>query len=594
MIPWWGLAVFILGANFALWGSIGVCRLSGVLAGKVHARRAALAGLHGEAALPDTVRIRRKAARMPGWDRRRRAGPLTVRDVAVLIPAHNESVVIEDTLQAIMGLVPDGHVHVVSDASTDDTVGIARRAGAKVIETTSNVGKAGALKEAIERFGLIRRFQVVMLLDADTRVDPNYFVAGLPMFDSPDVVAVAGCVRTAGGRHLSVIGRILVAHRQRIYAIGQRVLKFGQTWLRTNATHIVPGFASMYRTDVLPYIDMNPPGLVIEDFNMTFEIYQKRLGKVGFTLSAVATTQDPDNFHDYVRQTRRWAVGMWQTVRRHPPRANLFTAMLTLLLMELIISSFLYLLLPLVLLVMVLPDMAGGVVHWPPFAEVHLAVASHMKLDGLLFGVLVPDFALTCAVALLDRRPLLLLIGPVFPVLRLVDSAIGLAAIPFGWISASSGRWKSPARRVMPAEADEPAPAVPAAAGRPSPAKPAAVPSAPPVPQALPVELAPLIQAAPMARAARPVEATPAAQPAPPVETSPAVNAKPNRLAARRNRETADRALVRSRHAQARGVGEMAAHDHHSDRKAVAQAGRNRDGRVPADVEGRGVRDHLQ
>jgi len=490
MIPWWGLAVFILGANFALWGSIGVCRLSGMLVEKVHTRRAAQAGLHSGAIQHDSASSRRKAARMPGWERRRRAGPLTVRDVAVLIPAHNESVVIEDTLQAITPLVPPGHVHVVSDASTDDTVEIARRAGAKVIETTSNVGKAGALREAIERFGLIRRFQVVMLLDADTAVEPNYFVAGLPMFDSPDVVAVAGCVRTAGGRHLSAIGRILVAHRQRIYAIGQRVLKFGQTWLRTNATHIVPGFASMYRTDILPYIDMNPPGLVIEDFNMTFEIYQKRLGKVGFTLSAVAVTQDPDNFRDYVRQTRRWAVGMWQTVRRHPPRANLFTAMLTLLLMELIISSLLYLLLPLLLVVLVLPDMAHGLVHWAPFAEVHLAVASHMKLDGMLFGVLVPDFALTVAVTLLDRRPLLLLIAPFFPVLRLVDSAIGLTAIPFGWFSASTGQWKSPARRALP-DTEQPAPAVPAPAGQPPAAKPVAVRPAPPVTAPPSVEAAP-------------------------------------------------------------------------------------------------------
>ncbi|HUA28551.1 MAG TPA: glycosyltransferase family 2 protein [Streptosporangiaceae bacterium] len=495
MIPWWGLAVLVLGANFALWGSIGVCRLSGMLVEKVHARRAARAGLHSAAALPDTASSRRKAAKMPGWDRRRRAGPLTVRDVAVLIPAHNESVVIEDTLRAITALVPRGHVHVVSDASTDDTVEIARRAGAKVIETTSNVGKAGALREAIERFGLIRRFQVVMLLDADTRVEPNYFVAGLPMFDSPDVVAVAGCVRTAGGRHLSTIGRILVSHRQRIYAIGQRVLKFGQTWLRTNATHIVPGFASMYRTDVLPYIDMNPPGLVIEDFNMTFEIYQKRLGKVGFTLSAVAVTQDPDNFHDYVRQTRRWAVGMWQTVRRHPPRANLFTAMLTLLLMELIISSLLYLLLPLLLIVLVLPDMAHGIAHWAPFAEVHLAVASHMKLDGMLFGVLVPDFALTVAVTLLDRRPWLLLIAPFFPLLRLVDSAIGLTAIPFGWFSASTGRWKSPARRALP-DAAQPAPAIAAAAGQPSAVKPVAALAASPVQPVPPPAAAPPVQAA--------------------------------------------------------------------------------------------------
>ena len=85
---------------------------------------------------------------------------------------------------------------------------------------------------------------------------------------------------------------------------------------------------------------------------MTFEVYQKGLGKVGFTLQAVAVTQDPDNLRDYMRQTRRWAIGLWQTVRRHPPRANLFTAMLTLLLIELITSSLLFFLLPLALIVL--------------------------------------------------------------------------------------------------------------------------------------------------------------------------------------------------------------------------------------------------
>jgi poly-beta-1,6-N-acetyl-D-glucosamine synthase len=482
-----------MGANFALWGSVGVCRMSELLMSKVRARGAAKAHRRGRAGRHRPARDPRHPAGLP--DQRRRAGPLTVRDVAVLIPAHNEAVVIADSLRAIMALVPNENVHVVSDASTDATVEIARRAGARVMETPTNMGKAGALEEAIARFGLIRRFRVVMLLDADTKVEPGYFAAGLPMFNRPDVVAVAGCVRTARGRHLSLIGRILVAHRQRIYAVGQRALKFGQTWMRTNATHIVPGFASMYRTDILPHIDMNPPGLVIEDFNMTFEIYQKRLGKVGFTLGAVAVTQDPGTFRDYVRQTRRWAVGMWQTVRRHPPQFNLFSAMLSLLLLELIISSLLFLMLPLLLLVLVLPDVAAAVLVWPPFAEVHLMVVSHMKLSGILFGVVVPDFALTCAVALLERRPGLLLIGPVFPLLRLVDSVIGLAAIPLAWFSSTSGRWKSPERRVVPADADGAAPAVPAAADQPPAVKPATVQPALTMQPAPPVAKSPPVPA---------------------------------------------------------------------------------------------------
>jgi biofilm PGA synthesis N-glycosyltransferase PgaC len=416
MMPWWSLTILLLGANFALWGAIGLVRL----------------------AESGTRRSPPAAAR---------DSELTVADVAVLIPAHNEALVIGESLRSIMALVPRQNVHVVSDGSTDATVQIARRAGARVIETAENVGKAGALQQAIERFGLVRRFALVMLLDADTRVQPGYFAAALPMFADPKVVAVAGCVRTALDRKLSPSGNVLVGHRTRIYTVGQRALKFGQTYLRSNATPIVPGFASLYRTRVLPEIDMNPPGLVIEDFNMTFEVYQKRLGKVGFSLGAVAVTQDPDNFRDYVRQTKRWAVGLWQTVRRHPPRANLFTAMLALLLLELVTSSVLFALLPLVLLVLAVPELAGGAASWPWFADVYAAVSAHVRLTTVLFGVVLPDYLLTCAVALIERRPRLLLLGVFFPLLRIVDAMIALYSVPVAWLSRSSGRWKSPARR---------------------------------------------------------------------------------------------------------------------------------------------------
>src|ERR1019366_1386196 len=312
---------------------------------------------------------------------------MTVRDVAVLIAAHNEDLVIDQTLAAIMELVPLASVHVVSDGSTDRTVEVARRTGANVIETKENIGKAGALQEAIQRFGLLDRFRAVMLLDADTRVQPGYFDAALPIFDTPDVVAVAGCVKTDTDRKLSPVGNLLVSHRQRIYAIAQRVLKYGQTTRRFNAPPIVRGFASIYRAEVLPRIDMNPPGLAIEDFNMTFEVYQKRLGKVGFTLSAGAVTPDPDNLHDYVRQTKRWALGLWQTVRRHPPRANLFTAMVGLLLFETVTSSLMFLLLPLLLLVFGVPELVGGAQYWPWFAPVYTAVATHVPLSTVFFGI---------------------------------------------------------------------------------------------------------------------------------------------------------------------------------------------------------------
>jgi biofilm PGA synthesis N-glycosyltransferase PgaC len=437
VIPWWALALLVFGANFIVWGTVGVTRLVDELTfsrRRARRRRAALA--------KDSAAYSHDPA-----GRRARRSNLTVADVAVLIPAHNESAVIADSIEAITKLVPRKNVHVVSDGSTDDTFAIALRCGVKAIQTRRNVGKAGALRDAIERFQLVERFPVVMLLDADTRVQPGYFTAALPLFDSPKVVAVAGCVRTDTNRLLSPVGNLLTGHRMRIYALGQRVLKFGQTSRYLNATPIVPGFASVYRTAVLPAIDINPAGLVIEDFNMTFEVYHHDLGQVAFTLRAVAVTQDPDNFHDYIRQTKRWALGLWQTVRRHPPQLNLFTAMLALSLTELITSCLLFVTLPLVAAILLIPDLVSSAASWPGYGRVYAVLSAHMTLIRIFYGVVVPDLAMTAVVALVERRPRLLLAAVFFPFMRVLDSAIGLWAIPLAWLSRSNGIWKSPTRR---------------------------------------------------------------------------------------------------------------------------------------------------
>ncbi|HUC24069.1 MAG TPA: glycosyltransferase family 2 protein [Streptosporangiaceae bacterium] len=443
-MPWWFFALFVLGFNFAIWGTIGMIRLAETCAARLTRKRRGTPAPRAANWVALPMRPGAASARQIV-----RKVSLSVDDVAVLIPAHNEAAVLGASLDAITKLVPVSNIHVVSDGSTDDTPEIARRAGVHVHETERNVGKAGALREAIDRFGLINRFQVVLLLDADTRIQPDYFTEALPLFGDPEVVAVAGCVRTARDRQLSLIGNILVGYRERIYAIGQRVLKFGQTYSRVNATHIVPGFASMYRSEVLARIDLNPPGLVIEDFNMTFEVYQKRLGKVAFTLSAVAVTQDPVRLRDYIKQTRRWALGLWQTVRRHPPQANLFTAMLAILLLEFITASTIFVILPLIAGILAIPDLAPSVLNWAPMADVHTAVAAHMNVTAVVFGVGAPDYVLTCLVAILHRRARLLFLGLFFPLVRVIDSAISLSALAVAWFARSNGTWKSPPRRAI-------------------------------------------------------------------------------------------------------------------------------------------------
>jgi len=457
VIPVWLAAVLCFGVNFALWGTIGVLRvLDGALdrwrrlpanagSGSHRARRAtalALVASAREGLLP--------ARLVPDGLLRTETPPtvLTVGEVAVLMAAHDEEVVIDDSLAAITALVPASNVHVVSDFSTDRTVELARRRGVHVVETPSNVGKAGALELGIAHFGLVERFGAVLLLDADTRLDPGYFDAALPLLDDPQVAAVAGCAHSQWGRPGSTVtGRLLTAHRSRVYAVTQRLLKFGQTWRRTNATHIVPGFASLYRTRVLPEITINPRGLVIEDFNMTFEVYRKGLGRVAFCVGAVAVTQDPDTVRDYVRQTKRWALGLWQTVRRHGWRPDLLSAVVTLMLAELLTASAVFLALPLLVAVLAAPDLVPAAGRLPVLGPLHAAVAGHLTLTTIFWGMAVPDYLLTVVVAAVERRPGYLLHGLAFLPLRTVDAAIALYTLPRAWRERSTGRWTSPTRR---------------------------------------------------------------------------------------------------------------------------------------------------
>lgn len=415
-MKWW-LALLVIGVNFSVWGIVGMLRLLDEKAHHVVKR-----------VRKDDIQSNRR---------------VQLSDVAVLMAAHNEEMVIAASLASLAKLIPRENIHVVSDASTDKTVALVESAGANVIETPRNVGKATALSWAIRHFELLKQFRAVMVLDADTQLDRRYFEVALPIFDDPRVVAVAGCAHTRWQRHLSPLGNVIVSHRQRIYVLTQLLLKYGQTWRGISATHIVPGFASIYRSSALRRININPRGLVIEDFNMTFEIHAKRLGRIAFHPDARAYTQDPDRYRDYVKQMRRWTLGLWQTVRRSVPHRAVFAGTLALTLLELMTSSLMFLLLPPVLLVLGVAELAPGT----PFIG---AVAHHLTFADVGVGIALPDYLLTCAVAVLERRPAYLLAGLLFLPMKITDAAIALFTLPRAWLDRSTGQWVSPTRRAEP------------------------------------------------------------------------------------------------------------------------------------------------
>src|SRR5215468_162017 len=78
-------------------------------------------------------------------------------DVAVIIPAKNESDRIQATVAGASGLSGVDLVVVVDDGSTDDTAALAGDAGAMVVRHSRSRGKAAAMETGAEAVRLMER-----------------------------------------------------------------------------------------------------------------------------------------------------------------------------------------------------------------------------------------------------------------------------------------------------------------------------------------------------------------------------------------------------------------------------------------------------
>jgi dolichol-phosphate mannosyltransferase len=109
--------------------------------------------------------------------------------VAVLVPTYNEEEGIGSVLDRIARLKKkDWHVYVVDSCSTDNTVKIAKRKGAKVIALPIR-GKGIAIREAFSRINE----EIAITLDGDNTYAPE---------DLPSVVAALSDCEVAVGSRL--------------------------------------------------------------------------------------------------------------------------------------------------------------------------------------------------------------------------------------------------------------------------------------------------------------------------------------------------------------------------------------------------------
>lgn len=227
--------------------------------------------------------------------------------ITVLIPAHNEEDGLPATLASLATqTVPPAEVIVVVDNSTDRTEEIARAAGVTVLVTPPGVGGS---KAAAQNYGLPHVTTALVLpLDGDTTLDPDYLELLEPVFADPAVAVASGCVLTQTQNSLWSKARHL-EYLQSFH--GQRLVQHGY-----GSVVVCSGCCSVFRVDDLRAEGGFPEHSLTEDIDYTLR--QHTLGrKAVYVPEAVARAAEPETMAFMRTQLKRWKTGHAKSVRTH-------------------------------------------------------------------------------------------------------------------------------------------------------------------------------------------------------------------------------------------------------------------------------------
>jgi biofilm PGA synthesis N-glycosyltransferase PgaC len=237
--------------------------------------------------------------------------------VTILVAAFNEEDAIAATLQRLANLSYGGPVEVVlaDNASTDQTPKLAEDAARefgvdyrRVVEPIP--GKHAALNAALKTVTT----PVVVTVDADTflhRDALTYLVARL--LSAPQGQHVSACAGALVAQN--PLARFVTRMQQWDYRLGINGVKRMQA--SYNTALVAQGAFSAYWVDDVRSVG-GWPDAIGEDIVLTWAMLGSR-GIVQYEPVALGFTVVPERFGRLFNQRSRWARGMMEGLRTHPP-----------------------------------------------------------------------------------------------------------------------------------------------------------------------------------------------------------------------------------------------------------------------------------
>lgn len=237
----------------------------------------------------------------------------------ILIPAHNEELVIGSTLAALAHveypLRP--RIVVIADNCGDDTAQAARRMeGVEVLERVdpNAKGKGFALNWALAQLLPNRDFDLVAIIDADTQMDRGFLCSMAKAFRAgggEGYFAAQGCYQVLNEgecwRTALMAGALSLVHYVRPIARERLRLSCG-----------LKGNGMCLSASVLSEIAWRGESLT-EDIEYALDLTETHRVRVQFVPDAIVRAQMPANSKSAGSQRRRWERGRYQLMRSRGP-----------------------------------------------------------------------------------------------------------------------------------------------------------------------------------------------------------------------------------------------------------------------------------
>ena len=229
--------------------------------------------------------------------------------VSILIPAHNEQLVIENTLQAMVNLkYPKDKLEVIpiNDNSSDETGFIVdeyakRYPFIKPLHTkppTGGKGKSGALNQGLKH----STGEVIAVYDADNTPEPEAIynlVIGLN--NDKKAAAVVGKFRVLNSNE-NLLTRFI-----NIETLTFQWLAQAGRWHWFKMTTI-PGTNFAIRRSVIEELGGWDEQAISEDTELSFRVYNAGY-RIRFFPAAITWEQEPETLSVWWKQRMRWAQG---------------------------------------------------------------------------------------------------------------------------------------------------------------------------------------------------------------------------------------------------------------------------------------------